>query len=254
MLLLEHGHAIQGGASFDTYLQENAGWSGVVELMGGQALLHDHTMEAELKQLWELADKQVQIARCSDTKFSNMAFTLLQKMQQAILGTSGIAKKFIDDMATTGLNFIRDAAVYEAKLSASDGVVFTAGQTSIWGRIAELIREAEELELMYEGAQKEFASILEWVGKEVKEYLDKQSVADCTVFMDESFANLRKFSDTFNVLSYILVVMGTVITHHSLLTSLRVNVSHIPLKILLLSQTADDTVALGQMALLGYEA
>ena len=99
-----------------------------------------------------MADKQVQIARRFDTKFSNTAFTLLQKMQKMFLGTGGIAKKFINDMATAGLNFIWDAAVYEAKVSASDGVAFTAGLTSIQCQIADLIREAEELKLMYEGA------------------------------------------------------------------------------------------------------
>ena len=181
-------------------------------------------------------------------------FTLLQKMQEAFLGTRGVAKKFVDDMATAGLNFIRDATVYKAKLSASDSVAFAAGLTSIRGRIADLIREAEELKLTYEGAQKEFAGILEWVGKEVKEYLDKQSAVDCTVFMDESFTNLHKFSDAFNVSSFIPVVVGTAITHHSLLTSLQVNVSHIPLKILLLPLTADTMAASGQMVLLGYVA
>ena len=118
-------------------------------------------MEAEWKQLQELANKQVQIARCFDTNFSNTAFTLLQKTQEAFVGTGGIAKKFVDDMATAGLNFICDAAVYKAELSASGGVAFTAGLSNIQGQIAELIREAEGLELMYEGAQKEFAGILE---------------------------------------------------------------------------------------------
>ena len=107
---------------------------------------------------------------------------------------------------------------------------------------------------MYEGAQKKFASILEWVGKEVKEYLDTQSMVDCTTFMDESFQSLHKFSDAFNVLPFVLVVVGTVITHHLLLTSLRVNVLHIPLKIFLSPLTSDATVASGQMALLSYVA
>ena len=82
--------------------------------MGGQVLLWDCTTEAELKQLWELADKQVQIAHCFDTKFSKTAFTLLQKMQEVFLGTSGIAKKFVNGMANIRLNIISDAAVYEA--------------------------------------------------------------------------------------------------------------------------------------------
>ena len=107
---------------------------------------------------------------------------------------------------------------------------------------------------MYEGAQKKFAGILERVGKEVKEYLDTQSTADCTTFMDESFDSLCKFSDTFNVLPFIPVIVGTVITHHSLLTSLQVNVSHFPLKIFLSPLTSDTTVASGQMALLSYVA
>ena len=50
----------------------------------------------------------------------------------------------------------------------------------------------------------------------MKEYLDTQSTADCTTFMDESFDSLHKFSDTFNVSPFIPVVVGTVITHHSL--------------------------------------
>ena len=86
----------------------------------------------------------------------------------------------------------------------------------------------------------------------MKEYLDTQSTADCTTFMDESFDSLRKFSDAFNVLPFIPVVVGTAITHHSLLTSLWVNVSHFPLKIFLSPLTSDTMVALGQMALLSY--
>ena len=147
-------------------------------------------MVAELRQLCELANEQIKIAHSFDTKFSDTAFTLLQKTHEAFLGTSGIAWKFIDDMATAGLNFIRDTTAYEAELLASDGMVFPAGLTCIWGRITELIREASALELRYKGAQKKFADILEWVGKEVKEYLDTQSTADCTTFMDESFKSL----------------------------------------------------------------
>ena len=45
-----------------------------------------------------------------------------------------------------------------------------------------------------------------------------------------------------------------VITHHSLLTSLWVNVSHYPLKIFLLPLTFNATAASGQMALLSYMA
>ena len=88
----------------------------------------------------------------------------------------------------------------------------------------------------------------------MKEYLDTQSMADCTTFMDESFDSLCKFSDAFNVSPFIPVVVGMAITHHSLLTSLRVNVSHFPLKIFLSLLTSDATAVLGQMALLGYVA
>ena len=45
--------------------------------------------------------------------------------------TGGIAQKFVDDMATASLNFIRDATVYEEQLSSSDGIVFVAGLTHI---------------------------------------------------------------------------------------------------------------------------
>ena len=71
-------------------------------------------------------------------------------------------------------------------------MAFTAGLARIQGQIADLIKEASALELMYEGAQKKFAGILEQVEKEVKEYLDTQSMVDCTTFMDESFDSLRK--------------------------------------------------------------
>ena len=120
------------------------------------------------------------------------------------------------------------------ELSALDGMAFAARLAHIRGQIADLIKEASALVLMNEVAQKKFTNILERVEKEVKEYLDTQSTADCTTFMDESFDSLRKFSDAFNVLPFIPVVVGTVITHHSLLTSLQVNVSQFPLKIFLL--------------------
>ena len=207
-----------------------------------------------MTQLQKLVDEQIQITCHFNSKFSKMAFTLLQKTQWAFLGTSSIAKKFIDNMATTGLNFICDAAVYELELSASDGMVFTVGLSNIWGRIAELIREVEGPEFTYEEVQKDFAGILEQVEQEVKEYLDQQSMADCTVYLDESFTNLRKFSDAFNILSFVPVIMGTVITHHSLLTSFWVNVSHIPLEILLSPLTSDAMAASGQMALFSYMA
>ena len=85
---------------------------------------------------------------------------------------------------------------------------------------------------------------------EVKKYLDKQATLDCTAFMDENFANLHNFSDTFNVSTFIPVIVGTAITHHSLLTSLRVNVSSIPMQIYLAPLMSNTTVASGQMVLL----
>ena len=88
----------------------------------------------------------------------------------------------------------------------------------------------------------------------MKEYLDTQSAADCMTFMDESFDSLRKFSDAFNVLPFVPVVVGMVITHHSLLTSLQMNVSQFPLKIFLSPLTSDATAMSGQMALLSYVA
>ena len=81
-----------------------------------------------------------------------------------------------------------------------------------------------------------------------------QSTADCMTFMDKSSESLRKFSDAFNVSPFVPVVMGMATTHHLLLTSLWVNMSHIPLKIFLLPLTSDTTVASGQMALLSYVA
>ena len=157
-------------------------------------------------------------------------------------------------MATAGLNFIQDTTAYEAELLASDGMAFTAGLTHIWGRITELIREASALKHTYEGAQKKFTDILEWVGKEVKEYLDTQSVADCMTFMDKSFESLRKYLDAFNISPFVPVVLGMAITHHSLLISLRANVSHIPLKIFLSPLMSHGMAASGQMMLLSYVA
>ena len=137
-------------SSFDAFLKERTYGSGLGELMGGQALLWDYTTAAELKQLCELANEQVSIAYHFDIKFSDMAFYLLQKIHEAFVGTSGIAQKFVDDMATIALNFIRDATAHEAELSALDGVAFTAGLVCIQERIADLIKEASALELMYE--------------------------------------------------------------------------------------------------------
>ena len=242
------------GSSFDAFLKRCADGSSVGELMGGQALLRDYTTAMELKELHELANEQVKIACRFNAKFSDTVFTLLQKTHEAFIGTGGIAQKFVDDMATAALNFIQDTTTYEAELSASDGMAFAAGLAHIPEQIADLIKEASTLELTYEGAQKKFAGILERVGKEVKEYLDTQSIADCTTFMDESFDSLCKFSDAFNVSPFIPVIVGMAITHHSLLTSLWVNVSHFPLKIFLSPPTSDAMAVSGQMALLSYLA
>ena len=149
------------GSSFDAFLREHTDGSGIGELMGGQALLWDYTMAAELKQLRVLANEQVSIACHFDFKFSNTEFTLLQKIHEAFISTSGIEQKFIDGMAMIALNFIWDATAYETELSASDGVVFAARLAHIQGQIADLIKEASTLELTYEGAQKKFTSILE---------------------------------------------------------------------------------------------
>ena len=149
------------GSSFDTFLREHADGSGVGKLMGGQALLWDYTTVAELKQLRMLANEQVSIACHFDTKISDTVFALLQKIHKAFIGTGSIAQKFIDDMATIALTFIRDATTYETELSASDSVAFTAGLARIRGWIADLIKEASALELTYKGAQKKFACILE---------------------------------------------------------------------------------------------
>ena len=81
--------------------------------MGGQALLQDFTTPQELESLRALANEQVAIA---NTKFSNTAFTLLKKVHKAFIATGGIAQKFVDDIATAGLNFIRDATTYEEEL------------------------------------------------------------------------------------------------------------------------------------------
>ena len=229
--------------------------------MGGQALLQDCTSPGELAELHKLAEEQIEIAHCFDAKFSKTVFALLQKTQTAFVGMGRITKKFIDDMAMTGLNFIRDATAYEAELSSSDAVTFAEGLSNIQLQIADLIKEAAALELTYEGVQKDFTGILKRVGVEVKEYLDKQATLDCTSFMDEStsfmdesFTNLCNFSDVFNVSTFILVIMGTTITHHSLLMLLRVNVSSIPMQIYLVPLMSDATAASGQMALLHYVA
>ena len=99
--------------------------------MGGQALLRDFTTPQELESLCALANEQVAIARRFDTKFWNTAFSLLKKVHEAFITTGRIMQKFVDDMATAGLNFIHDATAYEEELSSSDSVVFAAGLTHI---------------------------------------------------------------------------------------------------------------------------
>ena len=119
------------GQSFDTFIKHHAAGSGIGDVTGGQALLRDFTTPQELESLCALANEQVAIARRFDTKFSNTAFTLLKKVHEAFIATGGITQKFVDDMATAGLNFIRDATMYEEELSLSDGVVFAASLTRI---------------------------------------------------------------------------------------------------------------------------
>ena len=93
-------------ASFDAFLNVHTDRSGISELTGGQALLQDCTSAAELSQLRELANEQVKITCSFDAKFSDTAFALQQKTHEAFLGTGGIAWKFVNDMATVGVNFI----------------------------------------------------------------------------------------------------------------------------------------------------
>ena len=156
-------------------------------------------------------------------------------------------------MATAGLNFIRDATAYEGgAVIVRQHVVFAAGLTHIRNRIAELIREASELEVVYEESQKKFTGVMKQVEEEVGKYLKTQSTVDSTIFMDESFDSLQRYLNSFNILPFIPVVVGMVVTHHALLTSLRVNVSHFPLKIFLSPLESDATTASGQMALLQY--
>ena len=240
------------GQSFDTFIKHCAAGSGIGDVTGGQALLRDFTTPQELESLHALANEQVAIAHRFDTKFSNTTFTLLKKVQEAFIVTGGIAQKFVDDMATAGLNFIRDATAYEEELSSSDSVVFAASLTHIRNQIVELIREALELEVVYEESQKKFTRVMKQVEEEVGKYLKTQSMADSTVFMDKSFDSLQRYSNSFNISPFIPVVVGTAVMHHALLTSLWVNVSHFPLKIFLSLLESDATVASGQMALLQY--
>ena len=106
--------------------------------------------------------------------------------------------------------------------------------------------------MVYEESQKKFTGVLKQVEEEVRKYLKTQSMVDSTVFMDESFDNLRWYLNLLNISPFVPVVVGTAVTHHALLTSLRVNVSYFPLKIFLSPLESDATMALGQMALLQY--
>ena len=119
------------GQSFDTFIKHRAAGSGIGDVMGSQALLQDFTTPQELESLHALANEQVTIARRFDTKFLNTAFTLLKKVHEAFIATGRISQKFVDDMATAGLNFICDATAYEEELSLSDGVVFAASLARI---------------------------------------------------------------------------------------------------------------------------
>ena len=119
------------GQSFDTFIKYHAAGSGIGDVMGGQALLWDFTTPQELESLCALANEQVAIARRFDTKCSNTTFTLLKEVHEAFIMTSGIAQKFVDDMATASLNFIHDPTAYEEELSSSDSVVFAASLTRI---------------------------------------------------------------------------------------------------------------------------
>ena len=121
----------------------------------------------------------------------------------------------------------------------------------IQNQIAQLIREASELEI-YEESQKKLTGVLKQVEEEVRKYLKTQATADSTVFMDESFDNLWQYSNSFNISPFVPVVVGMAVTHHVLLTSLWINVSHFPLKLFLSPLESDTSAALGQMALLQY--
>ena len=140
-----------------------------------------------------------------NTKFLNTTFTLLKKVHEAFIMTGGIKQKFVDDMATAGLNFIHDATAYEEELSSSDSVVFVAGLTRIQNWIAELIREASKLEVVYEESQKKFTEVMKQVEEEVGKYLETQSTVDSIVFMDKSFNSLRQYLNSFNILPFIPV-------------------------------------------------
>ena len=54
--------------------------------------------------------------------------------------------------------------------------------------------------MVYKESQKKFAGVLKQVEEEeVGKYLETQSTADSTVFMDESFNNLWRILNSFNI-------------------------------------------------------
>ena len=106
--------------------------------------------------------------------------------------------------------------------------------------------------MVYKESQKKFTGVMKQVEEEVRKYLETQSMADSTVFMDKSFDSLWRYLNSFNISPFIPVVVGMAVTHHALLTSLQVNMSHFPLKIFLSLLESDATAASGQMALLQY--
>ena len=106
--------------------------------------------------------------------------------------------------------------------------------------------------MVYKESQEKFTGVLKQLEEEVRKYLKTQATADSTAFMDESFDNLQWYSNSFNISPFVPVVVCTVVTHHALLTSLQVNVSHFPLKLFLSQLESDATVVSGQMALLQY--
>ena len=67
--------------------------------------------------------------------------------------------------------------------------------------------------MIYKESQKKFARVLKQVEEEVGKYLKTQSTADSTIFMDESFDNLRRYSNLFNISPFVPVVVGTPVTH-----------------------------------------
>ena len=83
------------GQSFDTFIKHRAAGSGIGDVMGAQALLQDFTTPQELESLRALANEQVAIARPFNTKFSNMAFTLLKKVHEAFIVTGGSRRSLL---------------------------------------------------------------------------------------------------------------------------------------------------------------